>query len=193
MIKNIFYNSLKVFLLLTLITGIIYPLLVTGFGKIFFPSKSGGSLIYRNNEIIGSELIGQKFSGDKYFHGRPSINGYNTMPSSGSNYPVSGKAYRLKSDSIGNAFRIFNNTGENIPGEMITYSASSLDPHISKEAALLQVERISRVRSFDKPEKEKLLQLINENILPPQLGFLGEERLNVFKINLEIDNLNYGR
>ena len=193
MMKNIFYNSLKVFLLLTFITGIAYPLFITGFGKLFFPTKSVGSLIYRNNEIIGSELLGQNFSCDKYFHGRPSINGYNTIPSSGSNYPVSSKSFRLKSDSIGNAFRIFNNTGENIPGEMVTYSASSLDPHISKEAAMLQIERVSRARSFDKPEKEKLLQLINENIVPPQLGFLGEERLNVFKINLELDNLNYGR
>jgi K+-transporting ATPase ATPase C chain len=193
MIKSITIISFKILLLFTLITGIIYPLLVTIAGTVFFPHKASGSLVTSDGKIIGSELLGQKFENINYFHGRPSFSEYNTIPSSGSNLSIAYNTFKLKSDSLKNAFKTFNNTDDNIPSEMTSYSASGLDPHITKQSALMQADRISESRNFDNDKKDKLLKLINENVIKPQFGILGEERINVLLINLELDKLQYGK
>lgn len=193
MIKSITIISLKILLLFTLITGIIYPFVITLAGTVFFPYKASGSLVVSEGKIIGSELLGQKFENPNYFHGRPSFSEYNTIPSSGSNLSITGNIFIIKSDSLRNAFKTGNNTNENVPSEMVSYSASGLDPHITKQSAYIQADRISKSRNFDSHKKKELLKLINENITAPQFGVLGEERINVLLINLELDKLYYGK
>lgn len=191
MIKDIIIKSVKLLLAFTVTTGVIYPLLVTGLGLLAFPFKSNGSLILKDGSLIGSELIAQGFENDKYFQPRPSYNVHSSMPSGGSNLAIAGKDYKLKSDSLCNAFRQKNNLLQNseVPSEMMSYSASGLDPHISKQSALLQVERISVARNFSEDKRRSLLALIDKLTEKPQIGILGEERINVLLINLEIDKL----
>ncbi len=193
MIKNATIISFKVLLLFTLITGIIYPLFVTLAGAVFFPYQSSGSLVITVGKITGSELLGQKFENPNYFHGRPSYTEYNTIPSSGSNLSITGNTFKAKSDSLKRAFKTYNNTFDNIPPEMTSYSASGLDPHITKQSALIQVNRISKSRNFDNDKITGLIKLINDNVTEPQFGILGEERINVLLINLELDKLHNGK
>lgn len=184
--------SLKIFLFFTVLTGIIYPLLVTGIAQLVFPAKANGSLIVKDEKTIGSELIGQKFDTVYYFNSRPSTVSYNPLPSGGSNYSLTNK--RLKSLVIERKkhFLAFNRLDSLtvIPSEMLFASASGLDPHISPQAALLQVERIAKARNFDKNVQQKVVQSIKALIEPPQFLCLGEERINVLILNLELDKLD---
>lgn len=193
MIKSTTIISFKILLLFTLITGIIYPLFVTMVGAVLFPYKSSGSLTVSGGKITGSELLGQKFENPNYFHGRPSYSEYNTISSSGSNLSIAGNTFKAKSDSLKSAFKTYNNTFDNIPTEMTSYSASGLDPHITKQSALIQVNRISKSRNFDNDKIAGLIKLINNNVTEPQFGILGEERINVLLINLELDKLHNGK
>ena len=184
--------SIKIFFFFTVLTGIIYPLLVTGIAQLAFPSKANGSLIVRNNKTIGSELIGQQFDSTIYFTSRPSAVSYNPLPSGGSNYGLTNLKLKNLVAERKHQFINFNQLDSlaAIPSEMLFASASGLDPHISPKAALLQVERISRVRNLDNIQKQKLLQCINELSEKPTFMFLGEERINVLNLNLELDKLN---
>ena len=184
--------SIKIFFFFTVLTGIIYPLLVTGIAQLAFPSKANGSLIVRNNKTIGSELIGQQFDSTIYFTSRPSAVSYNPLPSGGSNYGLTNLKLKNLVAERKHQFINFNQLDSlaAIPSEMLFASASGLDPHISPKAALLQVERISRVRNLDNIQKQKLLQRINELSEKPTFMFLGEERINVLNLNLELDKLN---
>ncbi len=191
MIKDIIIKSLKSVFAFTILTGIVYPLFVTGFGQLIFPFKSNGSLIKKDGVVIGSELIAQQFESNKYFQPRPSYNGYSSMPSGGSNLAIASKEYKLKSDSLCNAFKQRNNLHNNteVPSEMMSYSASGIDPHISKQSAILQTDRISAARNFDESKRRSLLNLIELFAEKQQIGILCEERINVLLINLEIDKL----
>ena len=192
MIKDIILKSVKVLLLFTVLTGVIYPLVITGIGQILFPYKSNGSLISLDNKVIGSELIAQKFEKDKYFQSRPSFTDFTSMPSGGSNLAIASLNYKDKSDSMCNSFKEKNLLPKEspVPSEMMSYSASGNDPHISRmQSALLQVIRISKARNFDNNKKVKLLNIIDTFTEKPQFGILGEERINVLMINLEIDKL----
>lgn len=191
MIKDIIIKSVKVLLLFTVLTGVIYPLAITGIGQILFPYKSNGSLISLDNKVIGSELIAQKFENDKYFQSRPSFTDFTSMPSAGSNLAIASLNYKDKSYSMCNSFKEKNLLPKDspVPSEMMSYSASGNDPHISKNAALMQVNRISKVRNFDDNRKVKLINIIDTFTEKPQFGILGEERINVLMINLEIDKL----
>lgn len=191
MIKDIILKSVKVLLLFTIITGIIYPLAITGIGQILFPYKSNGSLISLDNKVIGSELIAQKFEKDKYLQSRPSFTDFTSMPSGGSNLAIASLNYKDKSDSMCNSFKEKNLLPKEspVPSEMMSYSASGNDPHISKNAVLMQVNRILKARNFDDNKKVKLLNIIDTFTEKPQFGILGEERINVLMINLEIDKL----
>ena len=184
--------SIKIFFFFTVLTGIIYPLLVTGIAQLAFPSKANGSLIVRNNKTIGSELIGQQFDSTIYFTSRPSAVSYNPLPSGGSNYGLTNLKLKNLVAERKHQFINFNQLDSLavIPSEMLFASASGLDPHISPKAALLQVERISRVRNLGNIQKQKLLQRINELSEKPTFMFLGEERINVLNLNLELDKLN---
>ncbi|MGC1389887.1 MAG: potassium-transporting ATPase subunit KdpC [Bacteroidales bacterium] len=184
-------TALKFLLIMTLLTGIIYPLLMTGVAQLTYPFKANGSLIIKDGKIVGSELIGQKFDSSIYFWSRPSAIGYNPIPSGASNFGPTSDTLR----KLVNARRILfakSNSIEDlkaVPKEMIFASGSGLDPHISPEAALLQVDRISEARHFDSKQKEKLLGKIIDLTEAPQFFCLGEQRINVLILNLELDKI----
>jgi K+-transporting ATPase ATPase C chain len=183
--------SLKIFLFFTLLTGILYPLIITGIAQVVFPEKANGSLIVKDNKIIGSELIGQQFDTTIYFTSRPSAILYNPMPSGGSNYGLTNvKLKNLVADRK-KQFIVFNQLDSLtvIPSEMLFASASGLDPHISPQAALLQVGRIVKYRMFSAEQREKLLDLIKNLTEDPQFHLLGQERINVFLLNLGLDTI----
>jgi potassium-transporting ATPase KdpC subunit len=188
--KTIFI-SLKIFLLLTILTGIVYPLFVTGIAQLVFPGKANGSLIIRDNKIIGSELIGQSIDSTIYFSSRPSAVSYNPLPSGGSNFGLTNVKLKDATAERRKHFIEFNQLDSHteVPSEMLFASASGLDPHVSQQAALLQVDRIAKARHFDEKQKEELLLLIKSRTEAPQFLILGEERINVLLLNLELDKI----
>jgi K+-transporting ATPase ATPase C chain len=180
--------ALKITVVLTLVTGVVYPLLVTGLAQVIFPGRANGSLIKANGHSVGSELIGQGFSKPEYFHGRPSAagdKGYDGLSSGPSNLgPTSQKlADRVKGDV--DKFRAENPSfrGE-IPADMVTASASGLDPHITPESAAAQVNRVAQARQI---APEHIQQLVAAYTEDRQFGILGEPRVNVLKLNMALD------
>jgi potassium-transporting ATPase KdpC subunit len=187
-----FIISLKLFLFFTILTGIVYPLLVTGFAQVLFPEKANGSLIVKDNQMIGSELIGQKFDSSIYFTSRPSAISYNPLPSGSTNFGLTnGKLLKLVTNRR-EQFIAFNQLDSLtiVPSEMVFASASGLDPDISPDAALLQADRISKARNFDTIQTQDLLRSIINNIEKPQFLVLGKERVNVLILNLELNKLD---
>ena len=183
--------ALKFLLVMTILTGIIYPLLMTGLAQLGFPSKANGSLIMKDGKVIGSELIGQKFDSSIYFWSRPSAIGYNPIPSGASNYGPTSDTLKKLVTARRVLFAKMNSITDmlTIPKEMVFASGSGLDPHISPEAALMQVDRVALARHFDSSQKEKLLKKINEITESPQFLCLGERRINVLMLNLELDKI----
>jgi K+-transporting ATPase ATPase C chain len=185
-------KSLKIAIRFTLITtlllGIVYPLLVTGFAQLAMRKQAGGDLITRNGVVIGSELIGQNFASDKYFHSRPSEagNGYDASNSSGSNFAQSNQKLvtRIQGDV---AKASTDNPTQLVPIDLVTASGSGLDPDITPAAALYQVQRIAQVRKLTDDEVTKL---VNAHITPRQFGILGEPRVNVLQLNLALEGLS---
>jgi potassium-transporting ATPase KdpC subunit len=184
--------SLKIFLFFTVLTGIIYPLLITGIAQSLFPSKANGSLVYKDNKVIGSKLIGQQFDSTIYFSSRPSAISYNPLPSGGSNYGLTNVKLTNLVNKRKTNFIAFNQLDSltSIPSGMLFASGSGLDPHISPEAALLQVERIANIRHFDDNQKKRVLQRIKYLAEPPRFSILGEARINVLILNLELDTMD---
>jgi K+-transporting ATPase ATPase C chain len=176
--------------LFTLLTGVVYPLLVTGVAQVVFPGKANGSLLKKEGKVVGSELIGQQFSDPKYFWSRPSATSpfaYNAAASVGSNYGplnpalpdgVKKRIQDLKSADSSNT--------RPIPVDLVTASGSGLDPHISVAAASYQLGRVARSRKLTEAQ---VRQLVDQNTEGRQLGFLGEPCVNVLKLNLALDNL----
>ncbi len=189
--------AIVILVVLTLITGLAYPLAMTGIAGVLFPAQAQGSLIERDGKVIGSSLIGQQFSDDRYFHGRRSVTNapdpndssktvdapYNAANSMGSNLGPTNKALidRVKED-VGKLKA--ENGSAPVPIDLVTTTASGLDPHISPEAALFQVPRVAKAR--DLPE-DRLRQLVNEHVEGRLLGLLGEPRVNVLALNLALD------
>ncbi len=189
--KN-FIVCFRFLLIMTVLTGILYPAVVTVTGYLFFRRKAGGSLVYLNGRLSGSELLGQEFSDSKYFWPRPSASGYNTLPSSGSNLGLSNPELRNTIVSREKEFIAWNGIGAGeaaIPAEMVCASASGLDPDISPEAARLQARRVAAARGFDRQHQEMLMTLIAHQTRNRQFYILGEPRINVFLLNLMLDNL----
>lgn len=184
-------TALKIFLLLTILTGVIYPLLVTGIAKAVFPDKADGSLLMKDKKITGSKLIGQNFDSVIYFTGRPSAVSYNPLPSGGSNLGPSNSKLSELVDERRLHFIRFNQLDSltEVPAEMLFASASGLDPHISLQSAILQVERVANARGMNSTQKQQLMILVNNICEKPQYGFLGEERVNVLLLNSELDKL----
>ncbi|MDP4209795.1 MAG: potassium-transporting ATPase subunit KdpC [Bacteroidota bacterium] len=183
--------ALKVLLVMTVLTGIVYPLLVTGIAQTCFHRQANGSLITKNGVIIGSELIGQKFDSTRYFWSRPSATDYNPLPSGGSNFGPTSKTLKKLVDSRRSVFADKNRIKDtdSIPAEMIFASASGLDPHISPQAAMIQVDRIAENRNFTARQKQELVKIIRDMSEKPQFSLLGEARINVLMLNLELDNI----
>lgn len=183
-----FMISLKIFLFFTILTGIIYPLLITGISQVVFHEKANGSLIVADNKLIGSELIGQKFDSTIYFTSRPSAISYSPLPSGGSNYGLTNLKLKILFDKRRHQFISFNQSDSlaEIPSEMLFASASGLDPHISQMAALLQVDRVAKARNLSETQKQNLVQSVKDHTEQPQLWVLGEERVNVLLLNLEL-------
>jgi K+-transporting ATPase ATPase C chain len=183
-----------IYLMLSILTGVVYPLVVTAVGQWVFPVKAGGSLINIKGKMVGSELIGQPFDDPKYFWGRPSSTPdfpYNAASSSGSNLgpsnPALAEAVKVRVKGLLAA------DPENrapIPIDLITASGSGLDPHISPAAAFYQVSRVARTRRL--PE-DRVRRQAERFIEPRQLGLLGKPRVNVLKLNLALDRLSSGR
>jgi K+-transporting ATPase ATPase C chain len=182
--------NLRVSVLITIVTtvifGLLYPLAVTGIAQIFFRHQANGSLIEKNNQVVGSELIGQTFGGPGYFHSRPSNagTGYDASQSSGSNLAPTNHQLmdRIKSDSS----RLhIENPDAPIPVDLVTASGSGLDPEISPAAGEFQIARVAKERNI--PEAE-VRQLVAKHTLARQFGFLGEPRVRVLELNLDLDS-----
>ena len=183
--------ALKFLLVMTILTGIIYPLFMTAVAQLSFRSKANGSLIMKGGKVIGSELIGQKFDTSIYFWSRPSAIGYNPIPSGASNYGPTSDTLKKQVTARRILFAKMNSLSDPLstPKEMAFASGSGLDPHISPEAALMQVDRIALARHFDASRKEKVLEKIKEMTEAPQFLCLGERRINVLMLNLELDKI----
>lgn len=188
--KNIII-SLRLLFFLTVITGVIYPLLMTLISNAVFPHQSTGSMIHSGETIMGSELISQDFSDMKYFSPRPSAISYNPIPSSGTNQGPTNTVLKDSVEKRRKRYIEVNNLpeGSHIPEDALFASASGVDPHISIENAVLQSNRIALARNFDENKRIILGELINRLIEKPQFGILGEERINVLELNIELDKL----
>jgi K+-transporting ATPase ATPase C chain len=184
--------ALKYLLVMIIITGLIYPLVMTGVAQVFFHSKANGSLILKDDNVIGSELIGQKFDSSVYFWSRPSVIGYNPIPSGSSNFGPASDTLKKLVTVRRELFAHANSVNDimTVPKEMIFASASGLDPHISPEAALMQVDRISEARQFNVNQKVKLFEIVRRMTESPQFFCLGKERVNVLILNMKLDRID---
>ena len=185
------YTAIKIFLFFTVLTGILYPLLITAAAQMLFPWKANGSLVTVHGKVVGSALIGQQFDTVLYFSSRPSVVSYIPLPSGGSNLGVTSAKLKEEVASRKLAFVLENkiDQGTEIPAEMFCASASGLDPHISPRAAMLQVEKVAGARSFTGSQKQELVRLIGHLTEKPQFLIFGEERINVLLLNLETDKI----
>ncbi|MTB68168.1 potassium-transporting ATPase subunit KdpC [Providencia sp. wls1943] len=185
---SMFRSSLMILVLLTLVTGIAYPLLVTGLANVIFPTQSMGSLILQDNRVIGSSLIGQSYQNDNYFYGRPSVTAempYNALASGGSNLAISNPLLTKELTERSVALKQHEPDGGDIlPVDLLTASSSGLDPHISVAAALYQAPRIAKNRQLS---IDKVKSLITDHTQSPLFRFLGEPVVNVLELNLALD------
>jgi len=180
--------GLRIALVLTVLTGVLYPGIVTGLCQLFFRQQANGSLIVNNGRIIGSGLIGQSFTRPEYFHPRPSAagsDGYDASTSGGSKLGPTSRQLMNRVQSDMEAFRRENPEYQGpIPSDMATASGSGLDPHISPASAYAQAYRVAKTRRIS---VDQVNRLVSQNIEPPSLGFLGDARVNVLQLNLALD------
>jgi K+-transporting ATPase ATPase C chain len=184
-VHSVWKTSIRFTLIATVLLGLGYPLVVTAIAGLLFPHKAAGSLILKDGQVIGSELLAQSFTSDRYFHPRPSAagNGYDASASGGSNLAQSSKTLidRIQG-SIDKLAK--ENPGKPVPIDLVTASASGLDPDITPDAASFQVPRVAKTRNLTEAQVQKLVE---QHITARQLGLLGEPRVNVLALNLDLD------
>jgi potassium-transporting ATPase KdpC subunit len=192
-VHSVWKTSIRYTIIATVLFGVAYPLVVTGIATVLFPRQAAGSLILRDGKVIGSELLAQSFTSDRYFHPRPSATAYSdsadfksdstTSPSGGSNLAQSNKALvtRIQGD-IDKLEK--ENPGRPVPVDLVTQSGSGLDPDITPDAAYYQAARVAKARGLT---EDRVRELIAQHITPRQLGVLGEPRVNVLELNLALD------
>jgi K+-transporting ATPase ATPase C chain len=184
---SVWGTSIRFTLIATLICGIAYPLIVTGIAAVLFPYQAAGSLILKDGQVIGSELLAQSFTSDRYFHPRPSAagNGYDATSSGGSNLAQSNAklVQRIQGDidKLGK-----ENPGKPVPIDLVTTSGSGLDPDITPDAAYFQARRVAKTRKIS---EDQVRQFIEQHITRRTIGVLGEPRVNVLELNLDLDKL----
>jgi K+-transporting ATPase ATPase C chain len=186
-----YISGLRLFIVMSVLTGILYPLAITGVAQCIFADKAQGSLIIVNGVVRGSTLIGQSFSNPGYFQARPSATGYSTMPSGGSNLNVAGNQLR---DSVAAREKLFRNKYSIVqetpaPHEMLFTSASGLDPHISPQAAQMQIPAIVKERGLSSEQQKSIQEAVERFTKEPQFGILGEPRVAVVPLNLFLDKV----
>jgi len=183
---SIWKTAIRFTLIATVIFGLGYPLLVTGIAAVIFPHQAGGSLILKDGQVIGSELLAQSFTSDRYFHPRPSAagtNGYDATSSGGSNLAQSSKA--LVDRIQGSITKLSaDSPGKPVPIDLVTTSGSGLDPDVTPDAAIFQIPRVAKARTLS---EEAVRKLVEAHITSRQLGVLGEPRVNVLALNLDLD------
>jgi K+-transporting ATPase ATPase C chain len=190
MLKD-FNSAIRMLIIMTVVLGVIYPLGMTGVAQFMFPEQANGSLIYKQGAVVGSKLIGQNFSSDHYFHGRPSAagaDGYDAASSAGSNLGPTNKKLLSSIAERAEQIRLENGLADDaiVPSDLVTASGSGLDPHITTSAAQMQAQRVAKTRNLT---EEQTLALIEKNTENPQIGFLGEKRVNVVSLNLALDDV----
>ncbi|MFO1399083.1 MAG: potassium-transporting ATPase subunit KdpC [Burkholderiales bacterium] len=186
--SSLLASSLRMLLVLTVVTGVAYPLLVTGIAQVAFPAQANGSLVRNGDQVAGSALIGQPFADPRYFWGRPSATSpqpYNGAASSGSNLGARNPAL---ADAVAGRVKALREADPEatlpVPADLVTASASGLDPHISVAAAQYQVRRVAKARGLS---PDDVRALVARHVEPPDLGILGEPRVNVLRLNLDLD------
>lgn len=181
---RIFKTAFKLFFVMTVLTGVIYPLAITGIVQLMFSEQAGGSLVFSKGVLRGSRLIAQKFEDPKYFWPRPSGVEYNSLSSGGTNLGLTSsqlvETVKKRKDK-------FQDVGA--PEDLLFASGSGLDPHISPRAALYQIGRVAEARKFNDEQKQRLISLVKAHIEERQWGYLGEPRVNVFELNLDVDQM----
>lgn len=181
-------TAFRMILVLTVVTGIAYPLFVTALAQLLFNQQANGSLVKRDGKSIGSALIGQKFTDDRYFWLRPSAVDYNPMPSSGTNLGPTSSVLRDSVTARIARLRQSTDSVSTIPPDLLFTSGSGLDPHVSPEAAFLQMDRVGRARGLDSVGRNRLDSLIKAKIETPVMGLFGEPRVNILLLNLAVDS-----
>lgn len=176
-------TSIRMLLTITVVTGLAYPLAVTGAAKAFWPTQAEGSLVQSGGKTVGSHLLSQETKTDKYFWARPSAAGFNASASTGSNYGPTSAALKKAVDDRRSAMEKAHGPGP-VPEDLLYASASGLDPHVSPAAARYQVARVAAARKMD---AAKLLALVDSRVEGPQFGLFGEPRVNVLDLNLALD------
>lgn len=183
-----FIITLKLTALTLVLFGVAYPLLITGISNVIGPNGGKGERILVDGKVVGFELIGQKFDNDKYFNSRPSAVDYNAASTGGSNKGPTNPEYLNLVQARIDTFSVHNPTikKSDIPADLVTASGGGLDPHISAQAAQVQIDRIARVRNLD---KGKVTDLVNNQIEKPWFGLFGPSRVHVLKLNIALDKL----
>lgn len=186
-----FNSAIRMLIIMTVVLGAIYPLGMTAFAQMIFPVQANGSLIYKQGNLVGSKLIGQNFTDERYFHGRPSAagdDGYDAASSAGSNLGPTSKKLLASIAERADQIRQENGLADDaiVPSDLVTASASGLDPHITALAAKVQVQRVAQARNLSEGQ---IMAIVEKNTENPQIGFLGEKRVNVVSLNLALDDV----
>jgi len=183
--NKMFIPALRMLLALTVLCGVAFPLAVTGLAKWCFAGQAGGSLLYVHGHPVGSRLLAQSFTNAVYFQARPSAAQYATVPSGAGNQ--GGTSAQLKKD-IAERAACWGGAVASVPPELLLASGSGLDPHISLKAALFQLDRVARARGFGNWQKTACETLVRQQVEKPQLGFIGESRINVLLLNCALND-----